>query len=111
MLALPGQGQAELLVVPGPGPAGQEEPGEVRVALAVGGQEQTDRPLEARARRIGGPRDARQRGDDGQPALLDLGRAWPRRRRGGRRGRGGGRRRGDGGAYAGRPAAGTPAAG
>jgi hypothetical protein len=65
LLALPGQGQAKLLVVPGPGPAGQEEPGEVGVALAVGGQEQADGQLEARARRIAGPRDPRQRGDDG----------------------------------------------
>src|SRR5258708_23256231 len=47
LLPLPGEGQAELLVVPGPGPAGQEEPGEVGITLAVGGQEQADRLLEA----------------------------------------------------------------
>src|SRR5258708_2944870 len=38
LLPLPGEGQAELLVVPGPGPPGQEEPGEVAIPLPLAAQ-------------------------------------------------------------------------
>src|SRR5260370_404543 len=70
LLPLPGEGQAELLVVPGPGPAGQEEPGEVGITLAVGGQEQADRLLEAGPPRPPGTSRSPPRGHRGPPAAL-----------------------------------------
>ena len=51
LLALPGEGQPELLVVTGAGPARDEEPGEIRVVRAVGPEQDSHRLLEPRATR------------------------------------------------------------
>ena len=74
LLALPGEGQAELLVVPRPHPAVEEEPREVGIALAVGAEENLHRAFQLHAWRARASRHAGQLRHDGQAALLDLAR-------------------------------------
>src|SRR5262245_3610186 len=71
LLPLPGQRHPELLVVPSPEPAGEKRRRVVRVALAVGAEQDLHRALELPAGRLLSLRDAGQLDHDGQPALLE----------------------------------------
>src|SRR6266849_193827 len=72
LLALPGEGQPELLVVARPHPAVEEKPREVGIALAVGPEEDLHRAFQLHARRARASRHAGQLRHDGQAPLLDL---------------------------------------
>jgi len=71
LLPLPGQRQPVVLVVTRAHPPSQEHLGEIRIALAVGAEDDLHRALEPDRRGIAAARDAGDGGHDGREALLE----------------------------------------